>query len=168
MTRPAILARLKRGCMSAIALSGGIDGAAATTGKGRSTCGNWNNRNMDDTPTLGDAFALDEVAVMQGQRPPIACAFVSELGGVVIMLPDAPADTAELATMLLDCTRELGELADTSRKALADGVVDGMEPAAIEQEAEDLIERAVAVREYARKLQGKPAVRAVITELEAM
>lgn len=166
MIAAPVFARLKRACRAAVGLSGGVEGAAATCGKASSTSGNWNNRNLPDLPTLGDAFLLDEVAVMGGERPPIATALAAELGGVLIMLPEGARGPGELGLMLLEATHELGELAQTSRAALADGKVDGLEPAAIEAEADDLIERAVAIREYARLLQGKGAVRDVSDKRE--
>lgn len=120
----AVLARLKQACRAGVRLSGGVEGAAATCGKSTSTAGNWNNRNMADTPTLADAFALDEVAVMQGHRPPIASALVAELGGVLIMLPDVSGDAEALAAGMVQATAEFGDVAQALVAGMADGDFD--------------------------------------------
>ena len=75
------LARIKaKGVRPAIAANGHIDGAAATTEKSRTTVGGWNNLNQTDLPTLGDALALDEIAIASSGRAPILRALASELG----------------------------------------------------------------------------------------
>lgn len=152
------LSRLKRACRAAIAAIGGIDGAAASVGKCRSTVGNWNNRNMADLPTLGDAFVLDELALIGGEAPPMVTAMAAELGCAVILLPDCAGDSHQAAALLMQITAELGEVADAMRDALADGRIDGLEPARIEAEVDDLITRAVQLRALMRELQGKAVV----------
>ena len=151
------LARIKRACRAAIGLSGGIDGAAATTGKARATCGNWNNRNMADTPTLADAFLLDEVAVMARERPPILAALAGELGCVVIVLPEAGADGEALSSAFMDAAAEFGDVSQRLREALSDGRLDAHERPGLLAE----IDEAQAALATLRHLAAGEPVRAV-------
>ena len=140
------LAQFKRAVREAIRHCGGIDGAAATCGKQRSTAGNWNNRNMADLPTLGDAFALDEVAMIDGQRPEILRAFAAALGHVCIRLPEPAAGNERLIAALAEASAEFGDIAHAVCDATADGLVSEAEQARIQSEIDDAIERLAAMR----------------------
>jgi hypothetical protein len=146
-------ARLKRAVRHAVARCGGVDGAGVTAQRSRSVAGDWNNLNAPVFPPLDCALALDEVCVAMGQRPDITFALASELGFALIPLPEARHSEAELGLLLLDVVSEVGQLADRCRAALADGRVDGVEPAQIEAEASELMARVALIREYARARQ---------------
>ena len=154
MTTPA-LARIKRAVRVAISRCGGVDGAGATAGRCRSVAGDWNNLNSAAFPPADCALALDEACVAQGHRPEILAALAGEVGFALIALPPALDNEGSLGALLIDVVAEMGQLADRVRAALADGVVDWLEPAQIEAEANDLIERVALIRQFARQRQGE-------------
>lgn len=121
------LARVKRAVKGAVELCGGVDGAAATTGKGRSTCGRWINRNDADTPTLESALALDSIAVGMGHEPPIVAAMAREVGGAFLRLPEAPSINSEWFERLGRFSSEVGDTMRGIASALADGKFDAAE-----------------------------------------
>ena len=114
-------ARLKRAVRGAIKTCGGIDGGAATVGKCRSHVGSWNNRNQQDLPTLGDALALDEVAVIDGKRPEILHTFAAELGHVAICLPELGGCEEAIMAAMIDASAEFGDIAQHLRDATRNG-----------------------------------------------
>lgn len=142
---PAV-ARLKRAVMRAIELNGGIDGAAATAERKRSVAGDWHNRNHAAFPPLDCAFALDEVAVIQGQYPPILSAFAAALGHVVVRLPEAGGDDA-LTHALIECSAEFGDVAQEVREATRDGEVSPRERERIITAIDEAITALVAMRQ---------------------
>ncbi|MAY19749.1 MAG: hypothetical protein CL955_03945 [Erythrobacteraceae bacterium] len=125
------LARLKRAVRAAISANGGIDGAGATCGKARQTTGGWNNLNDASLPTVGDALALDEVAICATGRAPMLCAMAAELGHVVVPIPQAVGSHDQLVMQLAEATGEFGDIATALTVALADGKLDTGEEAAI-------------------------------------
>lgn len=151
-------ARLKRALRSAIHGCGGIDGAAATVEKSRSLVGSWNNINQHDLPTLLDALALDEIAVIDGKRPEIVAAMARELGGVFLALPQAEGDAGALALRVVEVAKELGDVSARVSEAVADNKVTAREASVAEVEVDELIERAVMLRAELQKLQGEPVV----------
>lgn len=116
----AALGRLKRGVRAAIDACSGIDGAAETAGRRRSTCGEWNALNHPAFPPLDCALALDEVAVAQGAVPAIATAYCRELGGYFLPYIDPGADPDTLAGVIFELMRELGEVSARFQRGLAD------------------------------------------------
>ena len=128
------LARLKRGVRAAITACGGIDGAAATIAKSRSLVGSWNNCNQQDLPTLGDALAIDEIAVIEGQTPAILNAYASELGHVAIRLPDPGLGEDAVTAAMIDASAEFGDIATRLRDAFADHHFDAAEREAVATE----------------------------------
>lgn len=151
-------ARIKRAVRAAIHDCGGIDGTSATIEKSRSLVGSWHNPNQHDLPTLADAHAIDEIAVIDGKRPEIVCALARELGGVYLQLPQATGDHETLALRVCELAKELGDVSARVSEALADGKVTAQEAAAAETEVDDLIERAVMLRAELQKLQGDAVV----------
>lgn len=113
------LARIKRGVREAVGRCGGVDGAGATANRCRSVAGAWNNLNDPAFPPVDCAFALDEVAVAQGFRPPILSAQALELGCVLVHLPSPSTDGDELAGQLVCCVEEVGDVAHALRAAMA-------------------------------------------------
>ncbi|NOW44084.1 hypothetical protein FHW96_000211 [Novosphingobium sp. SG751A] len=114
------LARIKRAVRKAIGHSGGIDGAAATVERSRSTVGDWNNLNTDTFPPLDCAFAMDEIAVAEGQLPPVICAMARELGGVFVPAIDVGADEGSPAFLAMQLAQTLGEVSGEIARSLAD------------------------------------------------
>lgn len=131
------LGRITRAVRAAIHANGGIDGAAATTGKARSTTGAWNNLNEADLPTLGDALALDEIALSGTGRAPILHALAAELGHVTIRLPEAQGAGEAVVLALADATGEFGDVAHAITDALRDGRISGRDPQAIISEIDE-------------------------------
>jgi len=130
-------ARLKRAARAAIAICGGIDGARATVERvGRTQVGNWNALNHPDLPMLHDAFALDEIAVIEGKTPPILFAYAAELGHVALRLPDPDLGTDAVTGAMIDASAEFGDIAIRLRDALADGELDDRERVAIATEVD--------------------------------
>lgn len=123
MIAPAARARLKAGVIASISICGGVDGAGATVDKSRTLAGKWHNRNDEAMPRVDDAFALDQVAVLQKQRPPILSAYAADLGHVVIRLPEAGAGEDGLSIALIDASAEFGDIATALREATKDGSV---------------------------------------------
>lgn len=85
-------ARLKPAARRAVEYCGGVDGAGATTSRGRSTCGRWMALNEPDLPGVECAVLLDQVAVASGHLPQITEAMARELGFALLRLPDAAHD----------------------------------------------------------------------------
>lgn len=142
----AALARLKRAVRSGISLCGGVDGAAATVDRSRSVAGDWNNLNHAAFPTIDKALALDEVAIAKGELPPIACAYARELGGVFVPHIDPCASEGSLAGMVMQLSKELGDVAGAISSALADGSVSPAEADAALRELDDMARQQAQLR----------------------
>ena len=140
------LARIKRGVRGAVALNGGVDGAAATAGRSRSVAGDWNGLNSGVFPSIDCALALDEVAVAQGKLPPIAVAYARELGGLFVPHIDVAADEGTAPALVMQLAVRLGDVAAVTGRAMAnDGRVDAKEA---EQILHDLDEHDRVSRQY--------------------
>lgn len=123
MIAPAVRARIKAGVIAVISICGGVDGAAATVEKSRSLAGKWHNTNDDTVPRVDDAFALDQVAMLQGQRPPILTAYAADLGHVCIRLPSGTGGEDAIAAALIDASAEFGDISTEVRDATRDGTI---------------------------------------------
>lgn len=111
MTNPSPThGRIKRAVRTAISICGGVEGAAATVGKCKSSAGNWNALAQPDTPVVADALALDEIAVSQGKSPAILFALAAELGHVAVRLPDANCE-GEMLPALTEASAQFGDIA---------------------------------------------------------
>ena len=129
--------RLKRAVRDAIGANGKIEGAQMTTGKG-SIVGDWNNRNHRALPTLADAHALDDLALIEAGRAPILEALAAELGFVAIRLPEVNSGGDAIAIEFARCTSEFGDVASELTAALADdGEIAGREPDRIVREIDE-------------------------------
>lgn len=132
------LARIKRAVRKAIGHSGGIDGAAATVERSRSTVGDWNNLNTDTFPPLDCAFAMDEIAVAEGALPPVICALARELGGVFVPAIDVGADEGSPAFLAMQLAQTLGAVSGEIALSLADdGKIDAREAARVLDRLQD-------------------------------
>lgn len=151
MIARAAAARFKQAVRAAISLSGGIEGAAATVERSSSLAGTWNNVNDEALPSIGFAFALDAVAVAQGERPPILSALAAEMGHACIRLPDAPEGADALAEAMIDVSAEVGEIAGELREATRDGVIIPSEAARIMSRIDDAHASLAQMRAIAAK-----------------
>lgn len=140
------LGRIKRGCRRAVELNGGVDGAGATAQRSRSVAGDWGNLNHAAFPPIDCALALDEVAIAQGQVPPILSALAAELGHVVIRLPDAGHGTCAISTALIEASAEFGDVANEVREATRDGDVSPRESERIVAAIDEAITALVVMR----------------------
>ena len=131
------LGRIKRAVRAAIAANAGIDGAAATCGKARQTTGGWNNLNDPALPTIGDAVALDEIAIYDGGRPEILCAMAAELGHVAIPLPQLSGDHDHLIMQMAEATGEFGDIASALTRALRNRRIDPGEDTIIARQIDE-------------------------------
>ena len=149
----AAVARLKRAVRAGISACGGVDGAAVTVERCRSVAGDWNNLNHTAFPTIDKALALDEVAIAKGELPPIACAYARELGGVFVANIDVLADAGSLAGMVMQLSKELGDVAGSISTALADGKVSPSEAEAALRELDDMTRRQSQLRSALENLR---------------
>ncbi|MEL6707633.1 MAG: phage regulatory CII family protein [Pseudomonadota bacterium] len=132
----SVFARFKRAVREAIAANGKIEGAQRSTGKG-SIVGDWNNRHSERLPTLADAYALDDVALIEDGRAPILEALSAELGFVPLRLPEVGVSGNALAIEFAKCAGEFGDVATVISTSLADGELNGREPDAICKEIDE-------------------------------
>lgn len=115
-------AHLKIAVRAAIDAGGHIAAVASLLGKGRTIVGKWHARNEPDLPTLGDALAIDEVAVVKGLRPEILHRLAAELRCVVFALPDLGAESEAETGALMEAVQEVGDVSGAIRDMLADGI----------------------------------------------
>ncbi|MGX7896869.1 phage regulatory CII family protein [Tsuneonella sp. HG222] len=141
-----IAGRIKQAVRKAIGLCGGIEGAAATVEKSNSHVGRWNALNEPDLPTLGDALALDEIAVAQGKVPAILSKYAAELGHVALLLPRPGHGSDAVTLALIEASAEFGDVAAEVRDALADGEIGGREPEAIVEQIDEAVAKLMRLR----------------------
>jgi len=145
-------ARLKAATIDAVECAGGVEAAAATTLRSKSTTGRWHSRNDDDLPNLSGALALDRVAVLRGAVPHITRAMARELGlSLVAHRQVEDAGFADLLAAQVAIVREGGDVQVVIAQALSDGKIDRKEANAIRSEIADLIDELTRLD---RKLQG--------------
>lgn len=120
MIAPDVFGRIKAAVIAAVKTCGGGDGAAATVGKSPALARSWHNQNETAVPRVDDAFALDQIAVVLGHRPPILSAYAAELGHVVIPVPEEKAANADLNAALIDASAEFGDISAEIREATRD------------------------------------------------
>ena len=143
------LARIKRAVRRAVELCGGVDGAAATADRKRSVAGDWMNLNHAAFPPADCAQALDEACVAMGHVPPILSAQASELGCVLIRLPEPGAGDDALTASLIEASAEFGDVAAELRDATRDGHVDARERERIVVQVDEAIASLVRMRALA-------------------
>lgn len=147
-------ARLKLVVQTAVEANGGSDGAAHTSVRKAQTVREWTNSNHGAFPPADCALAMDKVCVAQGKLPPITCAMARELGGVFLPNIDALADEGSLAGMVMQLSKELGDLAGSISSALADGVVSPIEADVALRELDDMTRRQAQLRAALEAIRG--------------
>lgn len=137
---------------------GGIVASAEEIGKSKTVVGRNVNRNDEDFFfNLIDAARLEELA----EKPFVTMAMARLAGGVFVALPETEVDATGLREKILTITEELGDVSAVTREALLDETVKACEADRIIKELDDLIERAVEMRESVAALGGITPVREV-------
>jgi len=114
---------------------GGIEGAAVSIEKGKSVVGRWVNRaDADHFINIADLVALELIA----PRPVVTELLCKMAGGIFVPHIDLSADRGTLGFLVMQLSKELGELSGKMAAALADGVVTDAEAMAAEAELDDL------------------------------
>ena len=138
--------RLKLASRRAVELCGGVDGAAATVGRGRSTTGRWHNINDDDLPGVDQALMMDMVAVADGKVQPMTDAMARELGFALLRLPDAAIGDGDWMAAAGVLSAEAGEAVQQLCEALADGDgVNRREAVPLRRHVDDVIRAATGI-----------------------
>lgn len=141
-----IRARLKLAARRAVELCGGVDGAAATVGRGRSTTGRWHNINDDDLPGIDQALMMDMVAAAGGHMPPVTDALARELGFALLRLPDVAVGDGDWMAAAGALSAEAGEAVQQLCVALADGDgVNRREAVPLRRHVDDVIRAATGI-----------------------
>ena len=135
-------ARAKLAVRKAVSLIGGVDGAAATVMRGRSTVGRWMCLNEPDLPPLDCAMAIDAALVAMRHPPMILTAALLPVGFVPFALPANLSDCSALHLQLARLVKENGDIAALMIEALADGLVKPVEAA----DALNQVDSALAVQ----------------------
>jgi len=140
---------LKRGVIRSLDAIGGIAGGMKASGKQHATVGRWHNRNDADLPSLGDALAIDDIALASGGRAEILRALAAELGHAVFQLPDSAEGEDALMARLAEATSEFGDVAQAIVDALRDGRRGARENMAIAIQIDEAIGALVLLRALA-------------------
>jgi len=150
-----VLGRIKRAVRAAVGFSGGIDGAAATVGRGRSTVGGWNALHQSDMPPLDCVLALDEIAVAKGELPPITAALALALGGLFVPNIDVGAEEGSPPHLAMMLAQHLGAVSGEIAISLADdGMIDEREAGLVLGRLHDLERTAAQLRQQLTRIQG--------------
>lgn len=104
----------------AITAAGGIEVAAAETGKSMTQLSRCNSPNHPDSIALRDALTLDSIGRGHAGSPFIIHAFARLLGGVFVELPQGPADADGMIATVMQLTSELGDVARRISDAFSD------------------------------------------------
>jgi hypothetical protein len=137
---------------------GGLEAAGSLVGLGKSQvhrCTSVNDR--DNFLNAGDVAELER----RSDRPFVTLALAKLAGGVFIRLPETFGDGEELARRVMELAAGLGEVSSGVADALADGIVQAREAAAIEPSLDEVIEKATEIRALLRVIQGKGEPEAV-------
>ncbi|WP_411340338.1 hypothetical protein V6U71_21610 [Sphingopyxis sp. J-6] len=137
--------RMKFAAETAVEQAGGVDGAAATTSRHRSTAGRWLNVNDPDLPTIDAAVALDKAAIAEGKAPAITAAMARDLRRVLIALPDVRADRGNWHAKAVTLTQEHGDLLTGLLRDLSDQKISKAEATKRRRDVADLIAIAVEI-----------------------
>lgn len=131
--------RMKFAAQTAVEFAGGVDGAAATTSRGRSTAGRWLSGDEPDLPTIDSAVALDKAAIAEGKPPTITAAMARDLRRVLIALPSARSSREDWHAKAARLTQEHGDLMGGLLRDLSDSKIDRTEAPQRRRDVADLI-----------------------------
>lgn len=140
--------RLKAAAKDLVGAVGGIEAAADVLGKGKTTIGRWVNINDEDYSMPVEAVAaLERVTHGTPGHPQVTRELCRLAGGVFVPLPDGVASNGELRAGVMHLSSELGDVAREIDKALGDGKVCVREETAIHRQIDDLIAKAVELKQ---------------------
>lgn len=147
--RDAKVRALKRASGDLISALGGIEGAAASIEKGKSVVG----RKVNPTDTE-HFLSIHEVAELEALAPhPVVTELLCKLaGGLFVPHVDLAADEGSLAWLVMQLSKELGELSGEIATALADGVVTPAEATSALGQLDDLDRLSQQLRALLRKI----------------
>lgn len=137
--------RMKFAAQTAVEQAGGVDGAAATTSRGRSTAGRWLNGDEPDLPTIDSAVALDKAAIAEGKPPTITAAMARDLRRVLVALPSARTSREDWHAKAAELTQEHGDLLSGLLLDLSDRKISKSEATKRRRDVADLIAIAVEI-----------------------
>lgn len=144
-------ARVKRVVRHAVSLIGGVDGAAVTVARGRSTVGRWMCLNEPDLPCLDSALAIDEVLVAMGKGPMIVAALALEVGHIALDVCSGEG-AGNIGSLTAQNAIKSGEFLAEVAIGMADGTFTAEEKALALSELDDFV--AVALRLRAALAEG--------------
>ncbi len=116
------VASLKRATREAIEAAGGLDVAQRETRARKSQLGRCQSQHHDDTLSLRDALALDEITLARG-GPFILHALARALEHEAVTKCEAMASGEGLAAAVVCLSARLGDVSTCVVEALADGTV---------------------------------------------
>lgn len=141
-----VVARIKR-VVRRVVLDhlGGVDGAGATVGKGRSTAGRWASLNEPDLPDVAEALAMDEVLIGMGRGPMLLHILAAELGHVALDVC-AQEDSGDIGSLLAEKAQADGAFMADIARSLADGRFDPEEKSLSIARLDDVVRTALRLR----------------------
>jgi hypothetical protein len=140
--------RLKAASADLVGAAGGIEAAADLLGKGKSTVGRYANINDEDYfMPVNAVAALERVTHGTPGWPQVTRAMCALAGGVFVPLPDAGGTDGELRAGVMHLSAELGDVAREIDRALGDGRVSPREESAIHRQIDELIGKAVELKQ---------------------
>lgn len=148
MTLTVTQQRLKLAARNLVGAAGGIEAAADILGKGKSTVARWQSINDEDYSMPIDAVAaLEAVTHGTAGAPQVTRALCALAGGVFVPLPDIDIADDCLRAGVMQISTELGDVARELNSALADGRLTVRERDTVVREINDLIAKAVELRQ---------------------
>ena len=140
--------RLKAASSDLVSAAGGIEAAADLLGRGKSSIGRYVNRNDEDYSMPIDAVAaLERVTHGTAGHPQVTRELCRLAGGVFVPLPQAGASHDCLRAGVMRLSSELGDVAREIDTALTDDTVCPREEAAIHRQIDELIGKAIELKQ---------------------
>lgn len=132
----------------------GVKTVCAITGKAPATVYRWADRNLlDDFIRLPTLRELEAIA----PEPLVTMALCRMAGGVFVPHIEMPADAGSLAGMVMQLSKELGDVAGAISSGLADGKFLPSEAEAALRELDDMVRQQAQLRAALQALRdGQP------------
>ncbi len=144
--------QLKRATELLTEAAGGAKQAAGICGRGLSTVYRWSDRNApNDFISLRDLRELEANA----KQPLVTMTLCRMAGGVFVPHIDLAADEGTLAGMVMQLSKELGDVAGKVSMALADGVVTPSEAEGCLRELDDMARLQAQLRTMLESIRGE-------------
>lgn len=143
--------QLKRATELLTEAAGGAKQAAAICGRGLSTVYRWADRNApNDFISLRDLRELEANA----REPLVTMTLCRMAGGVFVPNIDVSADEGTLAGLVMQLSKELGDVAGEIAKAMADGTVTPAEATTALDQLDDLARVTAQLRGALESIRG--------------